>query len=401
MRAERWISWTAIAIRVLAAAALLFGPWTDEATELDGWDVDRFQQIGDAPGAPYVDHEVEYPPGTVVIAELMLADNVVASHRRLVALSLLVDLGLAAVLARFWSRRASTAYLLLGLPLVPSGLLRLDLWAALAAVVAAAALAPLKKPSASVSTARATVFAVAVVVGSLIKLWPALLIAAAIGVRRSGAAAAATGLGVAFGVIWLAVSGVEAVEQITSLRGVTGWHLESIPGSLASLIGSEQPRLEADAFRIGTLNDTVVSGGRVLTIGVIVLAAGLARRRSGRGSGQEQRQGQEQGRENDAELIALVMLTSVTMLIITAPLLSPQFLLWLTPWAAILHRDRPLMVLTAGAVAVTAATLAVFGPPDLDHPVAAIALLGRDALMIAVVGVGLWRLRGSDGFEYA
>lgn len=395
MRAERWTSWAAIAIRVLAAAALLFGPWTDEATELDGWDVDRFQQIADAPGTPYVDHEVEYPPGTVVIAELMLADNVVASHRRLVALSLLVDLGLAAMLARFWSRRASTAYLLIGLPLVPSGLLRLDLWAALAAVVAAAALAPLKKQSAAVSTARATVFAVAVVIGSLIKLWPAMLIAAAIGVRRSRAAAAATGLGVAFAMIWLAVSGVEAVEQITSLRGVTGWHLESIPGSLASLIGSEQPRLEADAFRIGTLNDTVVSGGRVLTIGVVVLATGLARRKSRRGNGQGE------GHEHDAEFIALVMLSSVTMLIITAPLLSPQFLLWLTPWAAILHRDRLLMALTAGAVAVTAATLGVFGPPDLDHPVAAVALLGRDVVMIAVVGVGLWRLRGSDRFEYA
>ena len=63
--------------------------------------------------------------------------------------------------------------------------------------------------------------------------------------------------------------------------------------------------------------------------------------------------------------------------------------------------------MTAGAVTITAVTLAIFGPPDLDHPVAAIALLGRDALMLAVVGVGLRRLTiqtgssTSDGFEYA
>lgn len=384
MRAERWATWGAVVVRLIAATALMFGPWTDEATELDGWDVNRFQQIADAPGAPYVDHEVEYPPGTVAIAQFVLADDVVSSHRRLVGLSLLVDLGLAAMLARFWSRRASTAYLLIGLPLVPSGLLRLDLWAAFAAVIAAAALAPGKKRSTERTTMRAIVFAVAVVVGSMIKLWPALLIAAAIGIRRSRAAAAAAGLGALTGLLWLAISGTEAIGQITSLRDVTGWHLESIPGSLTALFGSSQPRLEADAFRIGTMNDTVVFGGRILTIGVIVLAAGLAHRR----------------RANNAELVALVMLTSVTTLIVTAPLLSPQFLLWLTPWAAILHRDRLLVALTAGAVILTAATLAIFGPPDLDHAVAAISLLGRDALMISVVGVGLWRLRQSDRFEY-
>jgi hypothetical protein len=383
----------AIAIRLVAAAALLFGPWTDEATELDGWDVDRFQQIADAPGAPYVDHEVEYPPGTVAIAEVLLADDVVASHRRLVALSLLVDLGLAATLARFWSTRASTVYLLLGLPLVPSGLLRLDLWAALAAVIAAAALTQGPAPrlasgtyrSGEPTTKRAGLFAVAAVAGSMIKVWPALLVAAAIGIRRTREATATVGLGALAGVIWLGISGTGAVSQITTLRGVTGWHLESIPGSLVSLFGSDQPRLEADAFRIGTLNDTVVLGGRILTVAVIVLAAGLARRH----------------RALNAELVALVMLTSASALVVTAPLLSPQFLLWLTPWAAILHTDRLIVTLTAGAVTLTAATLAFFGPPELDHSVAAAALLGRDALMIALVGVGVWSLGGSNKFEDA
>ncbi len=399
MRAERWATWGAVAVRLIAAAALMFGPWTDEATELDGWDVDRFQQIADAPGAPYVDHDVEYPPGSVAIAEVVLADDVVSSHRRLVALSLLVDLGLAAALARFWSSKASMTYLLLGLPLVPSGLLRLDLWAALAAVLGAAAIAPARSTTdeqtrrslTGPARSSAAWFAVATVIGAMIKLWPALLIAAALGIRKQRAAVSASLLGLAAGAAWLAFSGTEAIIQITSLRDVTGWHLESIPGSLAALFGSSEPRLEADAFRIGTLNDTVVFSGRVLTIGVTVLAAGLARQRQGR----------------DAELVALVMLTSVSALIVTAPLLSPQFLLWLTPWAAILHRDRLLVAMTAGAVTITAVTLAIFGPPDLDHPVAAIALLGRDALMLAVVGVGLRRLTiqtgssTSDGFEYA
>ncbi len=54
-------------VLVAAAAVLVAGPWTDQATELAGWDVARFQQMADEPGRPYADHEVEYPPGSVVL----------------------------------------------------------------------------------------------------------------------------------------------------------------------------------------------------------------------------------------------------------------------------------------------------------------------------------------------
>ena len=378
-------------MRLIAAAVLILGPWTDEPEELDGWDVERFQQIADADGTPYVDHEVEYPPLTVIVAEVVLADDLVASHQRLVALSLIIDLAVAGVLARAFGVRSSVAYLLIGLPLVPSGLLRLDLWAALAAVVAAAALVGRRQDLARVESsddgtrwATGAMFAVTVTVGAMIKLWPALLVAAAVGVKREREAALATGLGLLAGVGWLAISGTSAVAQITSLRGVTGWHIESIPGSIIALTSAERPRLEADAFRIGALDDTLVMAGRVVTIILVVAAAAMARRSV----------------RQPAERLALVMLISVAALIVTAPLLSPQFLLWLTPWAAIAHHRRALLGVTVAAIISTAVVLAVFGPPDLDHPVAAVGLLGRDALLISVIVQGFSALKGSDRFEH-
>ncbi len=379
-------------MRLLATLALIFGPWTDDPSELQGWDVGRFQEIADTAGTPYVDHEVEYPPLTVVIAEVVLADNVVSSHQRLVALSLLIDLAVAAVLARAFGPRSGAAYLLIGLPMVPSGLLRLDLWAALAAVIAAAAVtSSWQDPSRHNAIERqrnviaTTTFAAMVTVGAMIKLWPALLIPAAIGVKKSGAAAAAAAVGCLAGLIWLATSGTAALDQITSLRGVTGWHLESIPGSLIALFGNDTPRLEADAFRIGTLDDTVVLIGRLLVLALTAAATVLAHRSN----------------RHAHERLALVMLVSIAGLIVTAPLLSPQFLLWLTPWAAIAHRHRSLLSLTFGAVALTALVLAAFGPPDLDHPLAAIALLVRDSLLLAIIAVGLRLLKSSDWFQYS
>lgn len=379
-------------MRLLAALALIFGPWTDDPSELEGWDVSRFQEIADASGTPYVDHEVEYPPLTVVIAEVVLAEDVVSSHQRLVAVSLLIDLAVAAVLARAFGSRTGVVYLLIGLPLVPSGLLRLDLWAALAAVIAAAAIARTDKdPSQhdAIERRRRTIdramFALMVTIGAMVKLWPALLIAAAIGIKKSRDASITAAVGAVAGIGWLAVSGTAALEQITSLRGVTGWHLESIPGSLMALFSSETPRLEADAFRIGDLNDTVVFIGRLIVLAVIAGATVLARRSN----------------RQPSERLALVMLVSVAALIVTAPLLSPQFLLWLTPWAAIVHRDRTLTRLTFAAVALTALVLGAFGPPDLDHPIAAGGLLIRDGIILAIIGVSLKRLATSDWFEYS
>ncbi len=368
---RRWLWLLAIGIRVVAAGVLVFGPWTDEPDELSGWDANRFQQIHAAPGRPWVDHEVEYPPGSVALIELLARDDVVQTQRLLVVVSLVVDLGVAGVLAlglpeRAGSRHTSDAglaYLMLGTAAVPAGLLRFDLWATACTAIGLVLLA--RPPSRRTITG----FAVVASIGAAIKLAPALLIAAAVATRRRGEAVAAAAAGTALATAWLAWAGLDALTQVLSLRGATGWHVESLPGSLVALLSTQKPRFEADAYRIGSMNDGIVTAGRLVMLAVVATLVVMARRRT------------------SADAAALVMLASTATLLLTAPLLSPQFLLWLTPPAALLwtsERRVPCM-LTGAAVALTALTLVVFGPSGVHRPVAAIGLSVRDGLLAGVI----------------
>lgn len=370
-----------IGLRLLAAAVLLVGPWTDDATELNGWDSERFQAIAEHDGTHYRDFEVEYPPGSVVLIEALAADDVVGTNRRLVLGSLAVDLGLAALLAKRWRPAAGLSYLLLGLPLVPTGLLRFDLWSAFAAVVALAAVTDDAR-----NRTRAGLFAVATTVGALIKLWPVLLIPAVVAVGHRRPALAATGLGAVAGAVWLVVGGIGAIDQVTSLRGATGWHVESVPGSLTALFGEGEAVRQADAFRIGTLNETIVLFGRIVAVAVTLGLVRLGHKLWAVSPPSDAR-----------DIAPIIMLGSVAALLVTSPLLSPQFLLWLTPWAAMLRWSdyRALIAATAASIIVTAGTLAAFGPPNVDQGLAAALLLIRDALLIGIVMIAGWTLRAA------
>jgi hypothetical protein len=368
----RWLVIVAVAIRIVAAGVLIGGPWTDEGAELSGWDVERFQELAGEPGRHWVDRPVEYPPGSVLAIELLARGSVVATHRLLAGLSLVADLAIGGLLGRVWSYRAGAAYLLLGLPLVPMGLLRLDLWSVALAVLAAAALV----------RRRPWLFALAVTAATMVKVWPALLVAAAIGAGRWRAALAGTVAMAGCGLLWLAWAGgsLAPVEQVLTLRGATGWHLESVGGSLSALVTGARPELQLNAYRIGTLNQPAVLAGRALTVGTVAALAALAFRR-GRGAG---------GGTSDSLALGLVMAGGTASLIVTAPLLSPQFLLWLTPWVAIVATGQEgrwsaaVTWLAAAAIALTGLVLAAYRPPDLGRTLPAILLLIRDGLLAGV-----------------
>jgi hypothetical protein len=347
---------------------LVFGPWTDAPEELDGWDAARFQQIADTPGRAWVDYEVEYPPGSVVLIEALAGNDAVGTQRALVIGSLFVDLAIAALLARFASRSVGLAYLVLGLPLVPAGLLRFDLWAAGLGAIGVMAL----------HRKQATSFAAATVSGAAVKIAPGLLLPIAIATGRWREALVGTTVAAIVTAAWVGFAGTEAIEQVVSLRGVTGWHLESMPGSLVALFSTEQPRLEANAYRIGQLNDTIVLLARLALVATVLVFGWLTK----------------QG-PSTLERMAMMLLGTTAALMITSPLLSPQFLLWLTPAAALTWTgtDRRPFWLVAGSICLTAATLAAFGPPNLDHPAAAFLLLVRDMLLIAVVVTAALSLR--------
>lgn len=395
-----------VAIRVVAALVVVAGPWTDDASELAGWDVARFQEIADAPGRAWVDHPVEYPPGSVVIIEAIAQDGVVETQRILAALSLAIDLGVALLLALAAGRRAAAAYLVLGLPLIPAGFVRFDLWSVALAVVAAIALvgSPGQNgpsgerggSSACRETAggRSLSFAVIVTAAALVKVWPALLVAGAVALGRRTAALAAVATMAIAGAAWLVYGGLDLgpVEQVVSLRGATGWHVESLGGTITALTSDAQPERQLNAFRIGRLNDVWVLAGRVVTIAVVFVLGWLVYRRHTAAPARA-----------DLELLALFMLGSTAALLVTAPLLSPQFLLWLTPWAAIAGaragRLSYSVLLTGAATLITGAVLTYFGPPNVAETTPAALLLVRNLVLVALIPAVAIELARSGGAE--
>ncbi len=393
---------------------LIAGPWTDSAGELAGWDVERFARIATIDGKPWQDADVEYPPGSVVVFEV-LGDigagtgepvEVVGLHRAVVAAGLIVDLvvaGLVTLLGR-WS--AGRRYLLLGLPLVPMGLLRLDLWAtALAVGAIALALIPASPGERADGSTGARRFGlgvvaagVAVAAGTMVKIWPALVVPALWSMPRVRAAVAGVVATLAATALWLwwAGVGLAPIDQVVSLRGASGWHVESLPGAAVALWSgltggahADTTRFELNAYRIGTLDPLLVSVGRVVVVAVIVALAVRARRST----------------REPVLRAAAVMLGATAALIVTAPLLSPQFLLWLTPWAALvpwrLHGGENgngasatagllhPMVLTALAVALTGLILGVYGPPAVNQVVPAAGLTIRN-MVLAAIPLSCW-----------
>lgn len=394
-----------IVVRVAIVAFLAFGPVTDEPAELAGWDAERFQEIADRTGQAWVDEPVEYPPGSVVVLDAVAGSDVVDTHRRLVILGLVVDLATAAALARWAGRRVAGAYLILGLALVPLGYQRLD--TIVTGVAVAAALVgglattrprpdlhpgPRRLTGLSADLGPATLIAV----GALIKVWPLVLVVGAVAAGRIRLAVAAVIATTAGGVAWLLAlrHGLDPVDQVLSLRGATGWHVESLPGAVVAALGDEPARLELNAYRIGDLRPALVSGGRVVAVAVMGALAGLGWLATVRNS---------TGGPGPSSRFAIATLGATAALLVTAPLLSPQFLIWTTPWAALLMAGddpgpvapgrsplaRPTVLVTGAASLLTGAVLTGFGPAGLTSLIPALALTTRNLALITLVGLCL------------
>lgn len=396
----------AVAVRLAVVGVLAFGPATDEPGELAGWDAERFQVIAERDGAAWVDEPVEYPPGSVVILDRLAGADVVETHRRLLVLSLALDLAVAGLLANRIGRTTGAAHLVLGLPLVPLGYQRLDTIVTAVAVVGALALLTAtgggRRPGRTGdpgSRGIELLAGVALAVGALIKVWPAVLAVPAIALRRWRAVATAVVVGATAGVGWLLTvgNGLEPVDQVLSLRGAVGWHVESLPGSLVALVSGEDARLELNAYRIGTLDPLLVTAGRVLAVAVMVALAVAGRRSVGRGA-------------DPVMTLGLTALGATGALLATAPLLSPQFLVWTTPWVALLvapghgpagrPTTAPGTAVRAGALAavaglLTGVTLTLFRPDGLTDTLPALLLVARNVLLLAVPVVCLLALRAA------
>jgi len=293
---------------------------------------------------------------------------------------LVVDLAIAAVVAWAWGRRAGIAYLVLGLPFLvyPFLYLRLDLLSVFAAVLASA-LVRRRHPYAG---------GTALAVAGFAKLWPFVLVPMLI-VRRAWRALGAFVASFVVGLTaWIAWGGIDGPVQVLTTRGAKGWEFESTVGALVRSIGSSTPHLERYAWRVGEVSDWARNLLALALLATVAVVWVLASRAKTAGPG---------------VLDGLAPMAGITAFLVLSPLLSPQFLAWLLPFAAIAvaYGERLVAGLTFVAGGLSVALLALL-PELIDGGTLALFVLAvRNAVLVALLAVLATRLVRVAGFRRA
>jgi hypothetical protein len=135
------------------------------------------------------------------------------------------------------------------------------------------------------------------------------------------------------------------------------------------------------AFDHGSQNVTGATArwlGRLFALASIAAALLVARR----------------ARASDADP-ALALLTALAVLVALAPVLSPQYLLWLAPLSALLAPRYPLQAVLLALAAVLTRAEVRWSFDDLPHfDAGAIAFLGVRNALLVLFAVVLWRAIG-------
>ena len=333
-------------------------------------DVSHFQRLGAEDGVPYRDFESAYPPVTYVASKLLHSSDFDMVLERLIVSQLVLDLGCAALVGFGWGRRAVASYLLVALPLLRLELVRLDFVPVFLAILGLFLVRRLAERAGGIVVA----------VAALAKLWPAALVPVLWGAGRRRAAVSAVVAGGAGLGAWLVVGGFEGVRQVIGFRGARGWQVESLPGTLLLLVRGGEVRYELGAYRVGA-PPSWVGWCFLAAAAAAVLGAALALDRARR-------------RGASIEPAGTPAVVAISAMMVGATILSPQFLIWLVPFAAIaaVDGDHRSEVLVAAAVGLTSLVLVGYDPVDSHLAVPQTAYLLRNGLLVAVIVVGLRRL---------
>ena len=370
--------WPVVAALVLlriVSLTVALGSGQEELGSILGGDARRYHEIAFAQGTPYADFAVEYPPGALAVIELIDDMDPLTMLQRLGWSQLGIELATALVLWWGWGRRALLAYLVLGTPflLYPFPYLRIDLPAVLLATAGMALLRRHRDLPAGIATA-AAVFA---------KAWPIVLGGAFLVERRWRGLAAWVTTGLALAIAWVLWAGTTGPIEVFSFRGAVGWQVESLPGAVVHVLDPSRAKVESGAWRTGVMPAWARPVLTLLSFGGAALAWVLADRRRRAGA-------------PDTTTFGLAPVVAITCLLVFAPIISPQYLLWLLPWTAVLAAagERLLTGLMLGAV--TASTLGMaFITDAIDGGVLGTGpVLIRNALLVAVLAVGFARLAG-------
>ena len=323
----------------------------------------RYQDIARSTGTPYRDHQVEFAPGELAIAELVGRSGPSTARMLLALLAFAGDLGAFLALRKGWGTTTAQRYLWLGLPLLIFIYRRADL-VTVAVAVAAVLWARIHREGAA---------GIAMAVAFLTRLWPVILTPIWVIERRRRALwvfASAASAGV---VAWIAFGGIGAIGQVSSFRGASGWELESSVGVVVWALTGEH-RFESGANRTGM----VPGWAGPLTLALLIAIFALVWLRASR-IGSDPAGG--------------AALAAVASLLALSPLLSPQYASWLLPWGAIAGgAGRRWSIAAAIPIVLTGAVVAGW---YLDLGLGAgrdqiILFLRNGALVAIVVAYFVW-----------
>jgi hypothetical protein len=283
------------------------------------------------------------------------------------------DLVTVTALAFGWGRRAAVIYLLLTVPLLGFLFTTIDL-ISVALAVSAVALAV---------RGRERLGGVAFAAAILAKVWPLALLPVMV-LQRKGRALTWSVAALALGTLgWVWWGGPSGPLQVATQRHTPGWEYESVIGSILWALGRGGFVGINDSTRLG-----VAPGwAKALLLGVAIVGIAAVWYRASRREPRE---------------IGLPAVAAVSILMLSAPLLSPPYMLWLAPWAAIAWTERTGYVrwLLAALLVVSGLLFVSYmsALPDIALWSVKALLLLRNALLAAVPAVYLLE-RGSAPTE--
>jgi hypothetical protein len=322
-------------------------------------DVLRFNEIAHG-GTPYIDQQIEYPPLETALIVIVGASSVAVTAVIVAIVNAAATICCWRLLRARWSPEVGWLFLWFALPLQVFMPFRIDTVSVLLAVAGIAFARRGREREGGGLLGAAVLF----------KLWPIVLVPLFL-VRRFRRAFIATATVVAAGIIlWVGVFGIEAVRQVVDYRGATGWQIESVFGAVARLVTGAPVRIEAGASRIGHASSVELLGLRLATLTSVAVAWLLARRRSVDPAGGP-------------------ALASVACVLLLSPVASPQYIVWLLPWAAITSSERrshDVAIVMLGAGIAASAVFAIYwGDP---YQVTALVVLAiARAVCVGVLAV--------------
>jgi hypothetical protein len=298
--------------------------------------VARFTEIASAEGRPYRDFPVEYPPVSLAAIEVTAGPNGNETGAHLVWLILLFDLATVAGLSFGWGPRTAVAYLFLTAPLLGFLYTTIDLIAVALAVWALAL----------VVRGRDRLAGVALAAAILAKVWPLVLLPVMV-VQRKRRALVWSGAALTLGTfIWVWWAGAPGLLQVATQRQTSGWEYESAVGSVLWALGHNLVVIN-DSTRVGVAPGWT----KALLIGAALAGIAAVWYRASRREPRE---------------VGFPAVAAVSVLMLSAPLLSPPYMIWLAPWAAIAWTERTgyvrwllaALMLVGGLMLVATSTLA-------------------------------------------